>query len=232
MEYRGQVLFCPSRFVGYIGNTRSLHLAFPFKDGKETTPHLNASLQIKLVEDDPRVEATYLALCDKLNLGVPKRPLRKGSRTEIRPRAYWIISDNYDLLQMPNPIWVDARNPDEVEEDDTFAVGAVTHVFVNRYERDPAARSACIDHYGGAKCQICRINFGQAYGEFGMDYIHVHHLYPKTLRQEGYKIDPTTELIPVCPNCHAMLHYRSPIDRPWTPDELRVRIASTRLANR
>ena len=34
----------------------------------------------------------------------------------------------------------------------------------------------------------------------------------------GEALDPINDLIPVCPNCHAMLHRRIP---PYTPEELK-----------
>ena len=36
--------------------------------------------------------------------------------------------------------------------------------------------------------------------------------------KENYRLDPINDLIPVCPNCHAMLHRRCP---PYTPEELK-----------
>jgi len=40
----------------------------------------------------------------------------------------------------------------------------------------------------------------------GKDFIHVHHLVPLHTIDANYKIDPIDDLIPVCPNCDAMLH--------------------------
>jgi 5-methylcytosine-specific restriction protein A len=51
-------------------------------------------------------------------------------------------------------------------------------------------------------------------------YIHVHHL--KLVSQGPRKIDPKKDLVPVCPNCHAMLHTRIP---PLTPAALRKRLS-------
>jgi 5-methylcytosine-specific restriction enzyme A len=59
----------------------------------------------------------------------------------------------------------------------TFIEGLVTTVTVNRYERDPDARAACIDHYG-ARCRACRLVFSERYGDVGDGFIHVHHLTP------------------------------------------------------
>jgi 5-methylcytosine-specific restriction protein A len=46
----------------------------------------------------------------------------------------------------------------------------------------------------------------------------VHHLRPLAEVKEGYLLDPVTDLRPVCPNCHAMLHQRTPaysIEEMW-----------------
>ncbi len=40
----------------------------------------------------------------------------------------------------------------------------------------------------------------------GIGYIHVHHIKPLSEINNTYLVDPETDLIPVCPNCHAMLH--------------------------
>ena len=103
----------------------------------------------------------------------------------------------------------DGLYPDEIVSGQTYPEGSVTQVLVNRYERDPAARRACLTEYGLA-CAVCEFDFGAFYGELGEGFIHVHHL--KLVSQIGpdYSIDPLRDLIPVCPNCHAMLHRTDP----------------------
>ena len=107
--------------------------------------------------------------------------------------------------------------PDEVRDSETFREGAIRRVTVNAYERDPIARQRCIEHYG-YQCSVCQCDFEEVYGEIGRGFIHVHHLRPLSGIAEEYEIDPVADLRPVCPNCHAMLHRRSP---PYTIDELR-----------
>ncbi|WP_340169122.1 HNH endonuclease [Lacinutrix sp.] len=59
-------------------------------------------------------------------------------------------------------------------------------------------------------CQVCEFDFEKNFGEIGRGFIHVHHLREiSTLRKE-YIINPKTDLIPVCPNCHSMLHRKRP----------------------
>ena len=94
--------------------------------------------------------------------------------------------------------------------------GGKFSVKVNRYERNPRLRRACIDHYGCA-CQVCGFNFEERYGILGKDFCHVHHLKPLSEMDGEGEVNPIQDLIPVCANCHAMLHSKAPA---ITPDEL------------
>lgn len=93
--------------------------------------------------------------------------------------------------------------PDEVSE--TLEEGKRKSVTVNIYERNPIARKQCIEHYG-VQCQVCDFDFKKIYGPVGKDFIHVHHIKPLHEIQRDYIVNPIQDLIPVCPNCHAMLH--------------------------
>ena len=91
----------------------------------------------------------------------------------------------------------------------SFWEGAVNKVWVNKYERNPWARRECIKHYG-ITCQVCEMDFESRYGELGKDFIHVHHLIQLSSIKEKYEVDPINDLIPVCPNCHSMIHKKNP----------------------
>ena len=106
--------------------------------------------------------------------------------------------------------------PDEVSSEQPFVEGAVTRVMVNVYERNAAARSACIAAHGHS-CGVCGFNFGERYGDYGAGFVHVHHLKPIAAIGETYKLDPVKDLRPICPNCHAMIHWSNP---PLTIEEL------------
>jgi hypothetical protein len=97
------------------------------------------------------------------------------------------------------------RIPEEVPPDVAFREGNVTRVEVNRYERDREARVACIAFHG-ARCGICDFDFGRAYGPEFDGYIHVHHCRPLSQVGREYAVNPTEDLLPVCPNCHAIVH--------------------------
>jgi len=90
-----------------------------------------------------------------------------------------------------------------------FWEGAIQQVKLNAYERNPKAREDCIAHHG-TTCAVCNFNFEQVYGELGRGFVHVHHLVDLASIGEEYEVDAINDLRPVCPNCHAMLHQRTP----------------------
>jgi 5-methylcytosine-specific restriction protein A len=95
--------------------------------------------------------------------------------------------------------------PEVLNEDSVFYEGLRKQVLVNKYERSSIARDKCIEYHGDT-CKVCETNFYQTYGELGQGFIHVHHLIPLHRVSKEYKIDYKEHLVPVCPNCHAMLH--------------------------
>jgi hypothetical protein len=85
-----------------------------------------------------------------------------------------------------------------------------------KIERSIANRNRCIEIFG-TQCQVCEIKLSEIYGELAEDFIHVHHV--ESIAKTGPRwIDPSKDLIPVCPNCHSMLHRRDP---PIMPNDLR-----------
>jgi 5-methylcytosine-specific restriction protein A len=111
------------------------------------------------------------------------------------------------------------RTPGEYKPT-TYEEGAVTRVEVNRYERDRAARAACIAHHG-TTCVVCSFDFEAVYGRLGRDFIHVHHLKELSTLGPAYMVNPVRDLRPLCANCHAMAHRQRPA---LTPSQLRKRL--------
>jgi 5-methylcytosine-specific restriction protein A len=62
------------------------------------------------------------------------------------------------------------------------------------------------------------MSFEECYGEIGKGFIHVHHKKPLAACRGSYQLDPEKDLVPVCPNCHAMLHTSDP---PLSVEELK-----------
>jgi len=98
-----------------------------------------------------------------------------------------------------------------------YKEGELYEVVCNQYERNRKAREACIA-LKGYRCAVCGMDFESLYGEIGRGFIHVHHLVPISSIGESYDVNPATDLVPVCPNCHNMLHKKEP---PYTIEELK-----------
>lgn len=101
--------------------------------------------------------------------------------------------------------------------------GAKKQITVNAYERNVVARNTCINHYrkknnGRLRCEICGFDFGLVYGSEFADKIHIHHLVEISTIGEEYEVDPIKDLLPVCPNCHMIVHSRK---QAYAPDEIR-----------
>ena len=87
--------------------------------------------------------------------------------------------------------------------------GAKKIVEVNKYERSPVNRARCLDHHG-FDCAACKNNFLNIYGPIGEEYIEVHHIIKVSDMGAGYIVDPINDLVPLCSNCHSMIHRRDP----------------------
>lgn len=120
----------------------------------------------------------------------------------------------------------DSKLPEEMDEEEGEPIieGAKRTITVNSYERDPRAKKKCKEYYlkrdGRVTCQICGFDFGKVYGPEYDNMIHVHHIVPVSEIGEEYVVDPVKDLIPVCPNCHMVLHAGAGI----TIEELKERL--------
>lgn len=125
------------------------------------------------------------------------------------------VHDNLEccVLKQIGTQWFAYRNtyhslPDEINphlDDEEYFEGSRTSVLVNAYERSTEARGKCIAFHGTI-CKACAFDFEKVYGEHGKGFIHVHHIIPLNQIGKRYKVNPETDLIPLCPNCHAMVH--------------------------
>ena len=99
----------------------------------------------------------------------------------------------------------DIALPEEVGQEHDYYEGEQYTVSINSYERSSEAREACIKEHK-CICKVCKFDFEKFYGAIGTKYIHVHHIVPLSQIGKEYKVCPKKDLIPVCANCHAMIH--------------------------
>lgn len=74
-----------------------------------------------------------------------------------------------------------------------------------RFERSPSIRRQAIQFHG-LKCMICDFSFQFTYGDLGLGYIEVHHLEPLSHVQAEHDVNPKTDLVVLCSNCHRIVH--------------------------
>lgn len=126
--------------------------------------------------------------------------------------------DLLDFLLHPHQLVNDdVYDVDYPEDDEKLYEGALMKVNVNKYERNQKARKECVAKKG-YQCLVCGRDFEATYGEIGKNFIHVHHLTPISTIGQEYELNVDTDLAPVCPNCHYMLHRKNP---PYTIEELK-----------
>ncbi|GGI19734.1 MAG: winged helix-turn-helix domain-containing protein [Oxalicibacterium faecigallinarum] len=123
--------------------------------------------------------------------GIIDRPFNSG-------RAIWQLANTTTI------------SPEEYDDEgENYDEGSVKTISVNAYERSKKARNACLKEHG-YNCVVCNFNFEKRYGDAGKNCIHVHHLVEISTIGKKYKINPTKDLVPICPNCHYLAHRRKP----------------------
>lgn len=93
----------------------------------------------------------------------------------------------------------------ENNEFESYVEGTQKQKYVTYYERIPENRRQAVKIHG-VTCKGCGFNFEKFYGSYGKDFIHIHHINPISELDEPRAINPETDLIPLCPNCHSMVH--------------------------
>lgn len=108
--------------------------------------------------------------------------------------------DFIEINQIENDIKSEAA-----EENVTYAEGSITYYYGKRYERNPENRKRAIEFHGST-CKVCGFNFEMQYGERGRGFIEIHHIKPLSAVKEEVEINPEADLVPLCANCHRMIH--------------------------
>ncbi len=186
--------------------------------------------------EDPSKEAWYADVrFDYLSNSpttVVASHIELAQRLDILPRAFTPQTSGHSFSGNSvelETLWSklighsEAIYPDEINTDDgtEYIEGLKKSVTVNKYERDKEARLKCIEEHG-TTCKACGINLAVVYGpELGKKYIHIHHLIPLKDIGSEYRVDSIKDLVPLCPNCHSMVHQ---VDPPLAVEALRSKI--------
>lgn len=93
----------------------------------------------------------------------------------------------------------------ETTNPELLSEGDLVELHITKHERNPGLRRRCIDIQGW-RCKGCGLDFKEKYGDLGVDFIEVHHLYPISQTEGEHEVDPGKDLVPLCANCHSMIH--------------------------
>jgi len=116
----------------------------------------------------------------------------------------------YEDLMVLIQLKSDGMITEEIPEDETgkYPEASKKQITINAYERNPKARQDCIRIHGSS-CVVCGFDSGKVFGDEFEGKIHVHHKKPLHELDDEYEVDPKEDLIPVCPNCHMIIHSKS-----------------------
>ncbi len=194
--------------VNQLGN-KSLILSEDWeisRRGKKQPAYAQAREHLRLVEEEQYLLMTFPMVHSVVHEEGDIGPAKIEGFTPkltfkslLRIGPCWYASDDE----------VGSLLPEELAPAEDMIEGAAKSVSVNSYERNPEARAQCLAHHGYT-CRVCSFNFENFYGVVGRNYIHVHHRVPLSEIKSEYVVDPVNDLIPVCPNCHAMIHSTRP----------------------
>lgn len=114
------------------------------------------------------------------------------------PNARKLVATMVDVIN----IW--ARES-EKQSDSGEAEGLRHYMLASRIERSSRNRIEAIRLHG-YKCQVCGFDFAETYGDLGRNYIEVHHVNPLAEQNGEHIVNPETDLVCLCANCHRMVH--------------------------
>ena len=105
------------------------------------------------------------------------------------------------------------KTPKVFDENVLIYEGTQKIIRSKTYERSIKLRESAILKYteeGHIKCKVCCFDFEDFYGNFGKGFIEVHHQKPVFMfddnETEKTIKDALENVIPVCSNCHRVIH--------------------------
>lgn len=106
--------------------------------------------------------------------------------------------------------------------------GGKQEFYGTKHERNYANRKNAIKihvkKHGSIKCMICGFDFEEIYGEAGRNFIEVHHIKPLSDMKEKTEVNPETDLVCICANCHRIIHRHR--DKIYSMEEMKELIGN------
>lgn len=105
---------------------------------------------------------------------------------------------------------IEENQPDLKDNEESRTEGGKKVIISIVSERDPRLRKSAIKIHG-TTCIACKFNFKTTYGLFGEGFIEIHHVKLLSGASIPTKTNPRTDLVPLCSNCHRMIHRKKGI---------------------
>lgn len=180
------------------------------KDANEVfNKYLITSLNGKKTDKSDNI---HLKIYTDTNIDIDEFKIKFGSI--INPEETNFIKNDENEISnsktVNNEVFTSSSKHEEAENyDEEFESGGIEGGkkcrYVTYYERDTKNRDIAVEKHSYT-CKACGFNFEKKYGQIGANYIHVHHIKPISEQKEKIKINPETDLIVLCANCHSMIH--------------------------
>lgn len=139
------------------------------------------------------------------------RPNKQNAIQEMDLSKLELLMSNRDLgLSVGAYPGKKGEGKEREEPGKTYPEKTLLRIHQKKFERNRTAREKCLA-YHGTRCKICSTDYSTLYGPLGEDLVEVHHIVPMSQLPEKYQLDPVKDLLPVCPNCHTVLHRGYPL---------------------
>jgi len=145
-----------------------------------------------------------------------------GRRLKIDPRRYSVDANSVRTtgrLTQHSAVLLDSLLEDTVEvnaDQMGFLEGGRQMRRHQAIERSRAVRETALALHG-SDCTVCGFSFEAAYGPLGEGFAEVHHLAELARLKKSTLVNPATDVVVLCANCHRMIHRKTP---PLKPQEL------------
>jgi len=208
----GEVAIAPLRFVAYVRKPdsdrgkRCSETGLELLKITESLSELGYSRMNPKDRDSKLFDTVFKPYFESLKGGGSAKITKCKKQFETNSMSWWLPI----IIDIPEAI-----SPEQfAKEQHIYKEGTTVQITRNIRERDPKARAKCVAHYsrlGRIKCLACELDFVDRYNEIGRRFIHIHHLDPIAEAKGCRLVTPEIDLVPVCPNCHSIIHRRKPM---------------------
>ncbi len=224
-EPRGFVLGLSEDYLAWVGQLSFDEFSKPllmiaaeaYSQNREATLQLKNSLE--------SLTDNYSVMVNKQPLDLETNKFDWENFEVVAMKAYSGDSDPSSALSsviisaLSLPLLLLSSSPDQGLKLGEKEGAVQQHVF-SKHERSRLNRAICLSVHGFA-CSACGHTLSDFYGDLASQVIHVHHTTPVSQMTESTRVDPVHDLVPLCPNCHNVVHTKNP---PIAVEELRDKI--------